>query len=191
MKTHTHWERRVQFAGYLTSQVMTNSDRLPPPPLTLAGVILGTAGRKRFTQSCSGLSILYLKSCVGLWSSTGRHNILTKVFLFFFLGLLQCIVGLSLLKRYIQQLLKTNLFIIGFFIISQCHIHETAVSQALTSFLRPCFLRGFAGLPRAHRVACQHSELVLHPGVELDYCCSQMRAPHNLRNWNKTQQNTH
>lgn len=38
--------------GSLTSQVITSSDLLPPPPLTLAGVTSGTAGDK--TQVTSG-----------------------------------------------------------------------------------------------------------------------------------------
>lgn len=31
----------MEAGGLLTSQVMTNSERLPPPPLTLAGVTFG------------------------------------------------------------------------------------------------------------------------------------------------------
>lgn len=34
-------------ACFVTSQVMTSSERLPPPPLTLAGVVLGTAALKQ------------------------------------------------------------------------------------------------------------------------------------------------
>lgn len=33
-----------------TSQVITSSDLLPPPPLTLAGVTSGTAGNKKETK---------------------------------------------------------------------------------------------------------------------------------------------
>lgn len=36
-------------ASLLTSHVMTNSERLPPPPLTLAGVTFGTGRRRRIS----------------------------------------------------------------------------------------------------------------------------------------------
>lgn len=36
------------YNGHFTSQVITNSDRLPPPPLTLAGVTLGTKENSKF-----------------------------------------------------------------------------------------------------------------------------------------------
>jgi len=37
------------WASLLTSHVMTNSERLPPPPLTLAGVTFGAGERRRIS----------------------------------------------------------------------------------------------------------------------------------------------
>lgn len=44
---------RGSCASLLTSHVMTNSERLPPPPLTLAGVTFGAGGRRQI-----GLALL-------------------------------------------------------------------------------------------------------------------------------------
>lgn len=45
---------RGSWASLLTSHVMTNSERLPPPPLTLAGVTFGAKGRRQ--MSLAGLT---------------------------------------------------------------------------------------------------------------------------------------
>lgn len=45
---------RGSWASLLTSHVMTNSERLPPPPLTLAGVTFGAKGRRQI--SLAGLT---------------------------------------------------------------------------------------------------------------------------------------
>ncbi len=42
------WVRGFQ-GSLLTSHVMTNSERLPPPPLTLAGVTFGAGERKQIS----------------------------------------------------------------------------------------------------------------------------------------------
>ena len=40
---------RGSWASMLTSHVMTNSERLPPPPLTLAGVTFGAGERRQIS----------------------------------------------------------------------------------------------------------------------------------------------
>jgi len=61
--------------------------------------------------------------------------------------------------------------------------HERAVH---TGPLRPCLFGRLAGLSGPDGVACQDSELVLHPRAQVYYCSCQAVAPHHLRNWHKT-----